>query len=341
VIKRTLTVAAMAAVVATGASSAAQARDQISIVGSSTVYPFATKVAERFGRTTEYPTPKVESTGSGGGLQLFCQGVGVQHPDITNASRAIKDSEIEKCHNNGVENITEVRVGFDGIVMANADGAPELDLTRKEIFLALAKMVPKSGDSSKLVENPNDTWSDVSSDLPDQEIHVLGPPPTSGTRDAFAELVLAHGCEQFPGIEHSAEVCHAVREDGAYVEAGENDTVIVQKLRKNHDAVGIFGFSFLDQNRGSIKGAAINGYKPTFKNIANKDYPVARPLFFYIKDAHVGMVPGIMDYVAEFTSRRAAGPNGYLTNIGLIPQSPKALEKVREEAMNLADNLSK
>lgn len=336
------TVLALAAVflfMAVPATFAASARDTISIVGSSTVYPFATVVAERFGKTTEYNTPKIESTGSGGGLKLFCAGVGVEHPDITNASRRIKQSEFEKCAKNGVTEIVEVKVGYDGIVLANAKSAPLLEVTRKELFLALAKDVPDPNGGEKVVPNPYKTWKEINPALPNTKIEVLGPPPTSGTRDAFSELVLEKGARKYGWLSALRKsdkkkfkaIAHAVREDGAYVEAGENDNLIVQKLEANTDAFGIFGFSFLDQNTDKIKGSMIEGVEPTFENIADGAYPVSRPLFFYVKKAHVGVIPGMEEYVAEFTSEKAWGPGGYLSEKGLIPM-PDAERKAFEDA---------
>jgi phosphate transport system substrate-binding protein len=343
VIKRTLLLGALATVAATGV---AQARDQINIVGSSTVYPFATVVAERFGKSTSFSTPKIESTGSGGGLKLFCAGVGVEHPDITNASRRIKKSEVGTCAKNGVVDITEVKIGYDGIVVANSKKAPQAKLTRAQLFLALAKQVPEGGkDGGKLIANPFKKWSDIDSSLPNVKIEVLGPPPTSGTRDAFSELVMEEGCEHFKGSlkgldkKSTKAVCQGIREDGAYIEAGENDNLIVQKLEANPAAFGVFGFSFLDQNADKIQGSVINGVTPTFDNISAQKYPVSRPLFFYVKKAHVGKIPGMKEYVEAFTDEKAWGPDGYLADRGLIPLPDAERKKVRDEAMGLS-NLS-
>jgi len=325
VITRTIAVAALATVVFT---AQAEARDQIRIVGSSTVFPFATAVAEAFGKTTKFKTPVVESTGSGGGLKLFCAGSGVEHPDITNASRRIKKSEVETCAKNGIKDITEVKIGFDGIVIANSKAAPKFKLTRRDVWLALAKEVPEGNkDGGKLVPNPNKTWKDVDPSLPATKIEVLGPPPTSGTRDAFAELALEGGCDTFESVEALKKsdkdmykaACQSIREDGAYVEAGENDNLIVQKLEANKDALGVFGFSFLDQNTDFIQGSTVDGVEPTFENISAQKYPVSRSLYFYVKNAHVKSIPGIEQYLAEFTSDKAWGPDGYLAEKGLIP----------------------
>jgi phosphate transport system substrate-binding protein len=319
----------------------AVARDQIRIVGSSTVFPFATAVAEEFGRSSAHKTPIVESTGSGGGLKLFCAGVGVEHPDITNASRRIKQSEIDLCASNGVSEITEVKIGYDGIVLANSKKAPRQALTLQQIFLALAKEVPApNGD---LVPNPNETWKDVDSSLPDVKIEVLGPPPTSGTRDAFNELALEGGCKTFPDIvalkkqdkSRYKEICHSIREDGAYVEAGENDNLIVQKLQANENAFGVFGFSFLDQNGDAIQGSSVDGLNPTFEEISSGAYPVSRSLYFYVKNAHANSIPGIEEYLVEFTSEKAVGEFGYLADKGLIPAPAAEREKFRSDAVAL------
>lgn len=317
---------ALLAALVGGTVFAQAGRDYVYIVGSSTVYPFATVVAERFGRGSEFKTPKVESTGSGGGLKLFCDGIGVDYPDVANSSRAIKQSEIDACAGNGVDEIIEVKIGYDGIVIANAVTSQTISLTRKDIFLALAKEVP--GDvEGELIENPYLTWNDVNAALPDLKIEVLGPPPTSGTRDAFVELAMEGGCKAIPWVselknsdgDRFKAVCHTIREDGAFIEAGENDNLIVQKLEANPSAFGIFGFSFLDQNGEKVKGAAVDGTVPTFDAIADGDYPVSRPLYFYVKKAHVDVIPGLRGYLREFTSARAWGDEGYLTDRGLIP----------------------
>lgn len=294
---------AMASVAAM-AAGAAQARDQIRIVGSSTVFPFSTAVAEQFGKTTDFATPVVESTGSGGGLKLFCAGVGVEHPDITNASRRMKSSEFELCQGNGVTDIVESIVGYDGIVVANAAGGPSFSLTREQLVTALAEQGAKP-----------ELWSEVDPSLPAIKIEVLGPPPSSGTRDAFEELVMEEGCE---GAGIACEGI-SIREDGAYVDAGENDNLIVSKLEANPNALGIFGFSFLDQNADALQGSMVDGVEPTFEAIAGGEYPVSRSLYYYIKKAHVGVVPGIAEYAAEFAGGAAAGEEGYLVDKGLIP----------------------
>ena len=343
--------------------SNAIARDTISIVGSSTVYPFSTAVAERFGKTTDFKSPKVEATGSGGGLKLFCNGLGTQTPDIANASRRIKESEFDQCQANGVKDIIEVKVGFDGIVLANSKQAAPMTLGLKDIYMALAKLVP--GPDGKLIENPNKTWKDVNPTLPATKIEVLGPPPTSGTRDAFAELALEGGAREISdiqtlrdmgadqkseieamvaklGIENawaaavaskgeSAKgkdvvkiIGRSVREDGAYIEAGENDNLIINKLVANSSAFGIFGFSFLDQNSDMVQGATIDGQQPTFDSISTGEYRVSRALFFYVKKAHIGTVPGIEEFLNTFISKDTIGEDGYLLDRGLIPLGPDA-----------------
>ncbi|WP_068080694.1 PstS family phosphate ABC transporter substrate-binding protein [Polycladidibacter stylochi] len=330
-IKALASVAALA-LVGTIAAGSAQARDQIQIVGSSTVFPFATAVAEQFGQKTSFKTPVVESTGSGGGIKLFCEGVGEKTPDITNASRRMKEKELVKCNENGVTPV-EVTVGFDGIVLANSKKAEKLNLTLDQVFLALAKEVPVDG---KLVANPYKKWSDIDPSLPASKIEVLGPPPTSGTRDAFAELAMQGGCKKLAGAAElglKKKACHEIREDGAYIEAGENDNLIVQKLEANPAAVGIFGFSFLDQNADKIQGAQIAGVAPEFEAIANGSYPVSRSLYFYIKKEHVGVIPGIVEYLAEFTNEDTWGDEGYLADKGLIPlPSAKRTEVAKSSA---------
>ncbi|MFN3233337.1 MAG: PstS family phosphate ABC transporter substrate-binding protein [Alphaproteobacteria bacterium] len=339
-LKKPLVALATVAVAGSIAAGAAQARDQIRIVGSSTVFPFSTAVAEEFGKTTAYKTPIVESTGSGGGLKLFCAGVGTDHPDITNASRRIKKSEVELCAENGIQ-ATEVKIGFDGIVMANSKEGPKLDLTLQQVFLALAKQVP--GPDGELIDNPNKTWKDVDANLPDVKIEVLGPPPTSGTRDAFNELAIEGGCKTFPQLKAMKKqdksaykaVCRSIREDGHYVEAGENDNLIVQKLKANKNAFGVFGYSFLAENSDSVQGSLIDGVAPTFEAISAGDYPVSRSLYFYVKNQHADAIPGIQDYVAEFTSDKAIGDFGYLSAKGLIPLPEDQRDTIRGNVTSL------
>ena len=338
------TLLAGAALLASFATSQVHAeRDYISIVGSSTVYPFSTVVAERFGKSTAFRTPKVESTGSGGGLKLFCSGVGESTPDITNASRAIKSSEVKLCAKNGVTDIVEVMVGYDGIALANSRAAERMELGLRDIFLGLAKMVPNPDGSDTLVENPYTTWKQVNASLPNMKIEVLGPPPTSGTRDAFVELAMEGGCKKFPFIKAMKKqdkkkykaLCHGIREDGAYVEAGENDNLIVQKLTANPKALGIFGYSFLEQNSDKVQGSIVNGAEPAFEAISGGEYPVSRSLFFYVKKAHIGVIPGIEEYLAEFTSEKAMGEDGYLADKGMIPMSDEERQTVVSNVSNL------
>lgn len=326
-------------------SASFAARDYISIVGSSTVYPFSTVVAEQFGKTTKFKTPKIEATGSGGGMKLFCDGVGVTHPDITNASRRIKKSEYDMCQKNGVREIVEVKIGYDGIVMARSKESEPMSLTRRDIFLALAREVPSPDGSHKFVKNPYKKWNEVNAQLPAVKIKVLGPPPTSGTRDAFVELAMEGGCKTFDWIKEMKKkdkhaykaVCHTVREDGAYVEAGENDNLIVQKLIASPDSVGIFGYSFLEENMDTIQGSAIEGVIPEFETIADGTYPISRPLFFYVKKAHVKMIPGTMEFLKTFTSEKVWGEDGYLSDRGLIPMPEKERERYRKDALELIE----
>lgn len=302
----------------------AHAREQIQIVGSSTVFPFSALVAERFGRTTDFKTPVVESTGSGGGIKLFCAGIGLKHPDIANASRRIKQSERETCDAAGVT-FQEVRIGYDGVVLANARTTEQFSLTRKQIYLALAAQVPD--ENGALIPNPHQLWSDIDLSLPDIKIEVLGPPPTSGTRDVFAELIMRPGALEFEVLsdlqakddEAFRIVSDTMREDGRFIEGGENDNLLVQKISSNPAALAIFGFSFLEENRDKVQGSQIGNIAPTFETIASGEYPLSRPLFFYVKKEHIGTVPGIEEFVTEFISDKAIGPEGYAIDKGLIP----------------------
>lgn len=331
------------AIMSSFANAQGNSRDTITAVGSSTVYPFSTVVAERFGKSTEFNTPKIESTGTGGGMKLFCASNAIDTPDLSNASRRMKKSEFDMCVKNGVTSITEVLVGYDGIVVANSNTSNIMNITRKELFLALAKDVPAKDGSKTLVANPYKLWRDINPALPATKIEVLGPPPTSGTRDAFAELVLEGGCKKFAWIKAIKQqnkakykaICHSVREDHAYIEAGENDNLIVQKLSANPKAFGIFGFSFLDQNSDTLQGSIIDGQGPTFEAIADGSYPVSRPLYFYVKNAHVGKVPGILEFLTEYTSDAAMGEEGYLTDKGLIPLGNDKLVNIRKNVLAL------
>jgi len=333
------------ALVATSSTVFAAGRDTINVVGSSTVYPFTTVVAERFGKSTDFNTPKIESTGTGGGMKLFCSGVGVNTPDMSNASRRIKQTELDMCIKNGVKGVTEVLVGYDGIVMANSKSSNQMSVTREEIFLALAKKVPAKDGSERLVANPYKRWNEINPALPSFKIEVLGPPPTSGTRDAFVELVLEGGCKAYPWIKAIKKkdkkkfkaICHAVREDHVYIEAGENDNLIVQKLTANPRAFGIFGFSFLDQNSDKLQGSKVDGAAPSFEGISDGSYIVSRSLYFYVKNAHVGKIPGIMEFLTEFTSEDAMGEEGYLTDKGMIPLGEEKLKAVRKSVLSLTE----
>jgi len=335
---------AAAVICAVSANAHAQAaRDSISIVGSSTVYPFTTTVAEQFGRAGKFKTPKVESTGTGGGLKLFCNGVGPQFPDIANASRRIRPAELQTCAQNGVKDVVEIKVGYDGIVMAENKTGASLVVSRKDVYLALAKNVPDPANPSTLIPNPNQTWRDVNKSLPATKIEVLGPPPTSGTRDSFAELYMEAGCRTFAWLDalrsqdepRFKRACDTMREDGGYIEAGENDNLIVQKLSANPTAVGIFGYSFLEENLDKLKGAVVDGVSPTFETVASGKYPASRPLFIYVKKAHIGVIPGINEFIAEYTSEKALGEEGYLAEKGLIPPTKSEIGKIREDAKAL------
>lgn len=319
-------------------AGAAEARDQIRIVGSSTVYPFTTAVAEQFGKQGKFKTPVVESTGTGGGFKLFCAGVDEASPDASNASRAIKKSEFDDCTKNGVDGIVEIKVGFDGLTIANSKKGPDLKLTKTQLFQALAKQVP--GPDGKLIANPYKTWADIDPSLPNEKIEVLGPPPTSGTRDSFLELVMEAGALKIPAVADLKKadakafevLWKTIREDGAYIDAGENDNLIVQKLEANPQAVGIFGYSFLEENASKIKGAAVDGVVPTYDTISGGTYKVARPLFIYLKKQHVGVIPGLQEFASEYVSAKAMGEDGYLASKGLVPL-PAAQLKAQQDVV--------
>ena len=302
----------------------AQGRDQITAVGSSTVYPFTTTVAEQFGRAGKFKTPKVESTGTGGGIKLFCNGVGPQFPDVANASRAMKKGEFETCVKNGVKDILEIKIGFDGLTVAESKAGKFVNITKEQLWKALAKQVPDA--SGNLIANPYKTWNQIDAKLPATKIEVLGPPPTSGTRDSFHELFMEEGCP----FENKKQ-CHLIREDGAYVEAGENDNLIVQKLVANKNALGIFGYSFLEENGDRIKALKIDGIAPTFETISNAKYTAARPLFVYIKKAHIGVIPGLKEFAEEYVSNKAIGEEGYLSDRGLVSLDSSELAQVRKD----------
>jgi len=300
----------------------ALARDTIRIVGSSTVYPFTTVVAEHFAKATKFKAPIVESTGTGGGMKLFCAGVGSGTPDATDASRMIKDSEWKQCRDNGVLALTEMKIGIDGIVLVQSKNGPKFSLTMDQVFLALAREVP--GKDGKLIPNPYKKWSDIDSSLPQTAIEVLGPPPTSGTRDSFHELFMEVGAKKIPAMKALPKdvfekAWKSMREDGAYIEAGENDNLIIQKLTNNKNAVGVFGFSYLDNNTNVIRGVAIDNIEPTYENISTGKYEGARPLFVYFKNQHFGAIPGLKEFLDTYYNKKTIGPDGYLADKGLVP----------------------
>lgn len=331
--QKTLAVALMTASFA----GVAEARDQIRMVGSSTVYPFATAVAEQFGKTSGFKTPVVESTGTGGGMKLFCAGADENTPDIVNASRRIEPSEVAACAANGVKDITEVVIGYDGIVVANVKNGPTFALTRAQIYKAAAKLVPVDG---KLVPNPYKKWNQIDPSLPNEDIILYVPAPNHGTRDAFNELVMDPSCATFPEIKAldkpaAKAACETAREDGAFIDVTENYTVTLQKMVSQPQAVGITTFSYLDQNGDKIKAATIDGIVPTYENIASAKYPISRPLFFYVKKAHVDVIPGIKQYIAEFTAEKTWGKNGYLAEKGLIalPDAERKTQAANAKAL--------
>lgn len=320
----------------------AEARDQIKIVGSSTVFPYTQAVAEEFSKKTGKKSPVVESTGTGGGMKIFCQGVGEAHPDITGASRAMKKSEFELCQKNGVTDVSEIQVGFDGLSIANSKKGKQMNLTLPQIYTALASEVPVN---DKLVKNPNKMWSDIDKSLPNTPILAYGPPPTSGTRDAFVELAMHAGCEQLPFFKAQKKSldkkaygnlvktkCTPMRQDGPFVEAGENDNLIVQRLEADPKAVGIFGYSFLYENLDQLQAVKINGVEPSFDTIGDKSYPISRPLFFYVKNAHRKVIPGLEEFLAEYTSNDSMGKGGYLTDRGLVVLSDSQLKEMQVRA---------
>lgn len=334
--KKSILTASAAAFALVASVGYAAARDQIKIVGSSTVFPYSQAAAEEFANKTGKPAPVVESTGTGGGFKVFCGGIGPDFADITGASRAIKDSEVQLCAENGVTDITEALIGYDGLSIAHASSAPEMDVTREQLFKALAADLPDGNGG--FAANPNKKWSDIDASLPDIEIVVFGPPPTSGTRDAFVELVMHEGCKDLPGMadlkkadgDKWNEVCSRMRQDGPFVEAGENDNLIVQRLESDANAVGIFGYSFLYENSDKLKPVLIEDVAPNFDTIADGSYPISRPLFFYVKNAHRDVIPGMTDFLAEYVSDGALGPDGYLAERGLTPLSDDRRSEVQQ-----------
>jgi len=326
ILKTTVIAAAVMSV-----AGVAQARDQIRIVGSSTVYPFASYVTEEFGATTGNPTPVIESTGSGGGLRLFCNGLGEGTPDITNASRRMKPSEFERCEENGVTDITEAKIGSDGIVLGQSADNDEVNFTLEHIFLAVAAQVPVDGE---LVDNPYTNWSEIDGSLPDREISIYGPPTTSGTRDAFEELVMEVASEELGA--YGDEGYTEIRADGVYIDAGENDNLIVQRLSEDTGAFGIFGYSFLEENTDTISAASINGVEPEVEAISSGEYPVARSLWFYLKNQHADEVAPMYDYANMFMEELMIGSDGYLIDIGLIPLPEAEREQARQRVADRA-----
>jgi phosphate transport system substrate-binding protein len=317
----------------------ASAREQIRIVGSSTVFPFVAAAAEQFGRGGKFRTPIVEATGTGGGIKVFCSGVGDDYPDMVNASRHIKDSEIELCAKNGIADITELKLGYDGIVLANARSSTSYALTRRILFLALAREVPQNG---AMVANFYKRWNEIDPALPDAAIEIYGPPPSSGTRDAFTELVMAEGCKLVPEIKKLVgdekklkQQCLAMREDGVFVEAGEDDNLIVQKLINNPNALGVFGYSFLESNMALVKANSVDGVMPDYDAIESGRYHVARSLFVYVKNAHAQKVGGLREFAVELSSDAATGEDGYLAMKGLLPLSESDHQSVKRIAANL------
>ncbi len=337
--KKLMLSTAMIALAIAGQANA-QARDQIKIVGSSTVFPYSQAVAEEFANATGKPAPVVESLGTGGGFKAFCGGIGPDHADITGASRAIKSSEVELCTTNGVTDITEALIGYDGLSIAHARSAPEMDLTEEQIFKALAAELPDGNGG--FVANPNKKWSDIDASLPSFDIVAFGPPPTSGTRDAFVELVMHDGCKDLAGMADLKkadekkwnEVCSRMRQDGPFVEAGENDNLIVQRLEADSNAIGIFGYSFLYENSDKLKAVLVNGIEPNFDTIADGSYPVARPLYFYVKNAHRDVIPGMKEFLEEYVSDAAMGPDGYLAERGLTPLSDEKRAEVQKAVLD-------
>lgn len=317
-----------------------QARDQVKIVGSSTVYPFSSAVAEELGVTTNHPTPVVESTGSGGGIKLFSAGNDLNTPDITNASRRMKPKEYKLCVKNGISNITEAIIGFDGIVFAQAKTNKPFNVTKKELFLAVAKEIP-SKNGKKLIINPYKKWSDISPKLPNREIVIYGPPKSSGTRDAFEDMILKTQTKKIKTYEDTYRKTgdktyknyKLIRTDGVYVPSGENDNLIIAKLNKNKIAFGIFGYSFLAENNDKVQGAKVNNIYPTPDNISNGKYPISRSLFFYIKNSHINKIPALKDYITMFMSENMIGDNGILKEIGLIPLPKDRRNKIRNSVL--------
>lgn len=321
----------------------ANARDQIRIVGSSTVYPFSSFVAEEFGSVSRYPTPVVESTGTGGGMKLFCSGNTIDTPDITNASRRIKIKELNLCNRNGVKNITEVLFGYDGIVLAQSNDNPEIKLSKRELLLAVAKLVPDES-GNKLIDNPYTHWNQINPTLPNRKIAIYGPPLSSGTRDAFEEIVMQYQTEEMKVYRDAGlKGYRVIRSDGVYIPSGENDNLIVKRLARHTEAVGIFGYSFLIENEDVIAGIAIDDVYPEAENIADKSYPISRSLYFYIKNDNAEKISSINEFVDMFLNEDIIGEDGLLQELGLIPLSQDerdvSLEIVSSQELLSMDDL--
>lgn len=312
---------------------------KIKIVGSSTVAPFSTTVAEQFGAISQHHAPIVETTGTGGGFKAFCNAIGPDEPSIVNASRKIKPSERDLCFQAGILDPLEVQIGYDGIVLANGKSGPDLNLTKAQIFRALAANLPDGAGG--WMRNPNRTWQDIDPALPDMRILVSGPPPTSGTRDAFAEIAMEKGALSFPefqalqvtDFEAFVARAHEVRNDGAWIDSGENDSSIINTLLRNEDSIGVLGYSFLEQNLDRVKAAKIGDVAPTFENITSGEYGVSRSMYFYVKIENGMLVPGLAAFVSEFTQEDAWGPDGYLVDKGLIPLMAEERAAVRAHAL--------
>lgn len=333
--------ASLGAVLLTTAASVAAfdlgPRQHITIVGSSTVYPIISTVAEHFARSTKHHSPVVESTGTGGGFKLFCAGLGLKTPDIAMASRRMRATEQESCRAQGVDDVAELKIGYDGIAVANAKDAPLFDLSIADLYRALAREVPDPGGAQRLVTNPYRSWNAVNPKLPELPIRVFGPPPTSGTRDLLAERVMQKACGQvgfMASLRRTDEaefrrLCHALREDGAYIDAGENDARLVRRLIDDVGALGILGYNFLDQNLDRLQAASVDGARPGVESVRTGGYALSRPLFLYVKLAHVGVVPGLMEFFRHLTADNAWGEEGYLVDKGLVPMAADEREKWR------------
>ncbi len=341
--RRTLALATFAASIALLASPAAEARDQIRIVGSSTIFPLTTKVAEHFAKTTGAHAPVVESTGSGGGFKLFCGGIGEQYPDIVDSSRPIAGSETAICAANSVDKITEIKIGYDGIVLLGSRDAPDMAISARHLYLALARTIPVNGAS---VPNPYTKWSDIDPSLPDLKIRVFGPPPTSGTRDLMGQLLLDNGCATFPDLANLESsdpdsfrlLCRTIREDGAYIEAGENDQLMISKLERDPTAYGVMGFNNLERNHEKLRGIAINGIRPNYDTVLDGSYAGSRALYLYVKDDHAQLVRSLGDFVSAYVSEDIIGDEGLLVDAGLVPLPADQRQEMRERVAKFVTN---